>query len=198
VLAGRSWKTNHLDWKRRVAHVEPTEERGRSRWLGEGQMLSDRLCQSIRRILTAEEQAPFWSSRATACLEDLRTQYSWASPEATSIVRHANGEIRWWTFGGGIANALLADYLRTQIDARGDNLAIMFPATSAVDSVVELVSGIVVEDVHPVPNTTAIENLKFTECLSPELAAEVFCARFNDTEAVRRIVGEPRRVLVEH
>src|SRR5947199_3646979 len=38
VLAGRSWKTNHLDWKRRVAHVEPTDERGRSRWLGEGQM----------------------------------------------------------------------------------------------------------------------------------------------------------------
>ena len=36
VLAGRSWKTNHLDWKRRIAHVEPTDERGRSRWLGEG------------------------------------------------------------------------------------------------------------------------------------------------------------------
>ena len=23
VLAGRSWKTNHLDWRRRIAHVEP-------------------------------------------------------------------------------------------------------------------------------------------------------------------------------
>src|SRR5262249_7993499 len=155
VLAGRSWKTNHLDWRRRVAHVEPTEERGRSRWLGEGQMLAYGLCQSIRRILAAEEQAPFWSSRATACLEELRTEYSWASPEATSIVRHPNGEVRWWTFGGGIANALLADYLRTHIDTRGDNLAIRFPATSALDSVVELVSGIVVEDVHPVPNATA-------------------------------------------
>ena len=51
VLAGRSWKTNHLDWKRRIAHVEPTEERGRSRWLGEGQFLSFRVCQSIRRLL---------------------------------------------------------------------------------------------------------------------------------------------------
>ena len=40
VLAGRNWKTRHLDWKRRVAHVEPTDEKGRSRWLGEGQMLS--------------------------------------------------------------------------------------------------------------------------------------------------------------
>jgi ATP-dependent Lhr-like helicase len=197
VLAGRSWKTNHLDWKRRVAHVEPTDERGRSRWLGEGQMLSYRLCQSIRRILAAEEQAPFWSSRATACLDELRNEYSWVSPEATSSVRQANGEVRWWTFGGGRANALLADHLRGQVDARGDNLAIKFPATSALDSVAELVSAIVVEDIHPVPNVAAIENMKFTECLSPELAAEVFCARFNDAEAVKRIVREPRRVVVE-
>jgi ATP-dependent Lhr-like helicase len=197
VLAGRSWKTNHLDWKRRVAHVELTEERGRSRWLGEGQMLAFRLCQSIRRILATEEQAPFWSSRATACLDELRSAYSWASTEATSIVRHPNGEVRWWTFGGGVANALLADYLRTQIDARGDNLAIKFPATSALDSVVELVSAIVVEDVHPVPNAVAIEKMKFTECLSSELAAEGFCARFNDAEAVKKIVREPRRVVVE-
>lgn len=197
VLAGRSWKTNHLDWKRRVAHVEPTEERGRSRWLGEGQMLSYRLCQSIRRLLAGEGQAPYWSSRATSCVEELRSEYAWASPEATSIVRHPSGEVRWWTFGGGIANALLADHLRTQTDARGDNFAVRFPATSALDSIVELISAIVVEDVHPVPNASAIENMKFTECLSPELAAEVFCARFNDADAVEKIVREPRRIVVE-
>jgi ATP-dependent Lhr-like helicase len=197
VLAGRSWKTNHLDWKRRVAHVEPTDERGRSRWLGEGHMLSYLLCQSIRRVLAADETATFWSSRATTALEELRAEYSWASSEATSIVRHPNGEVRWWTFGGGIANALLADYLRAQVDARGDNLAVKFPANLALDSVVELISAVVVEDVHPVPNAAAIENMKFTECLSPELAAEVFCARFNDAEVVKKIVREPRKVVVE-
>lgn len=198
VLAGRSWKTNHLDWKRRVAHVEPTDERGRSRWLGEGQMLSYRLCQSIRRILAAEEHAPFWSSRATAALEDLRTEYSWASPEATSIVRHPSGDVRWWTFGGGIANTLLADHLHTQVDTKADNLSIKFPATSALEAVLEWISGILADDVRPVPNPAAIENMKFTECLSPELAAEVYCSRFNDIEAVRKIVTEPRKVVVEH
>ena len=197
VLAGRSWKTNHLDWKRRVAHVEPTDERGRSRWLGEGQMLSYRLCQSIRRILAAEEHAAYWSSRATAALEDLRTEYSWASTEATNIVRHPNGDVRWWTFGGGVANALLADYLRPQVDTKADNLAIKFPATSSLDSVVERISGILPNEVRPVVNPTAIENMKFTECLSPKLAAEVYCSRFNDMEAVKKIVGEPRKVVVE-
>jgi hypothetical protein len=92
---------------------------------------------------------------------------------------------------------LLADHLRAQVNVRGDNLAIKFQAISALDPVVELISAVVVEDVHPVPNAAAIENMKFTECLSPELAAEVFCARFNDAEAVKTIVWEPRRVVVD-
>jgi ATP-dependent helicase Lhr and Lhr-like helicase len=197
VLAGRSWKTNHLDWKRRIAHVEATDERGRSRWLGEGQMLSYLLCQSIRRILASEEQAPFWSTRATTALEDVRAEYSWTAPEATSIVRHPNGEVRWWTFGGGIANALLADQLRTQIDARSDSLSVKFPATATLDVVEELIAAIVEEEVRPIPDAKAIQDLKFTECLSPELAAEVFCARFNDIEAVKKIMREPRMVVVD-
>jgi hypothetical protein len=39
--------------------------------------------------------------------------------------------------------------------------------------------------------------MKFTEGLSPELAAEVCCVRFNDAEAVKKIVREPRKVVVE-
>src|SRR5437868_1456706 len=46
-------------------------------------------------------------------------------------------------------------------------------------------------------NATAIEDMKFSECLAPGLAAEVFCARFHDAEAVKKIVREPRRVVVE-
>ena len=197
VLAGRNWKTNHLDWKRRVAHVEPAEARGRSRWLGEGQILSYRLCQSIRRVLAAEEHAPFWSSRATAALENLRSEYSWASPEATCIVRQLNGDIHWWTFGGRIANALLADHLRTQVDTKADNLSIKFPTTSTLDSVSKWISGILPDDVRPVVDPSAIENMKFTECLSPERAAEVFCSRFNDIEAVKKIMAEPIKIVVE-
>jgi ATP-dependent Lhr-like helicase len=197
VLAGRSWKTNHLDWKRRVAHVEPTDERGRSRWLGEGQMLSYRLCQGIRRLLAGDEQPPFWSRRANAALEELRAEYAWATPEATSVVRHPNGEVRWWTFGGGVVNALLADALRSEVDGRADNFCIRFPATSALDEVERRIAGVRAEDVRPVPNPAAIEQMKFAECLPPHLAAEVFCSRFDDPEGVKRVLGEPRRVVVE-
>jgi hypothetical protein len=112
-------------------------------------------------------------------------------------VRHPNGDVRWWTFGGGIANTLLADHLRTQVDAKADNLSIKFPATSTLDSVWEWISGILADEVRPVPNPTAIENLKFAECLSPAHAAEVYCSRFGDAEAVKKIVDEPRKVVVE-
>ena len=77
ALAGRSWKTKHLDWKRKVAHVEPTDQKGKSRWLGEGQMLSQAVCQSIRRILASEENDPAWSRRAVEQFDELRDEHPW-------------------------------------------------------------------------------------------------------------------------
>ena len=46
LLGGRSWMVTHIDWKRRVAYVEPVESRERSRWLGSGQSMSFELCQA--------------------------------------------------------------------------------------------------------------------------------------------------------
>ena len=113
------------------------------------------------------------------------------------IVRHPNGEVRWWTFGGGIANTLLADHLRPRTEVRLDNLSLRFPASLTLNEVEDLTGSLSAESIEPVPAEDAVENLKFAECLPPRIAAEVFCARFNDAEAIRKIVGEPRRVVVE-
>lgn len=196
VLAGRSWKTKHLDWKRRVAHVEPAEERGRSRWLGEGQFLTHRVCQRVRRLLAADADQPVWSQRATAQLNEIRAEYPWASADATSLVRHPGGEVRWWTFGGGVANTLLADHLRPKAEVRVDNLSLRFPATMTLNEAEELIAGLSADRIEPVPAADAIKEMKFSECLPPHTAAEVFRARFNDAEAVRAILAEPRRVTL--
>ena len=197
VLAGRSWRTQHLDWKRRIAHVEPSEERGRSRWLGEGQFLSYRVCQSIRRVLAGEEDETYWSQRTTAQIAELRNDHPWVDGEATSVVRHPSGEIHWWTFGGGAVNALLKEHLRASTGIRSDNLAIRFPATGTLDDIERQVAALSAEAVVPVPNEDAIANLKFGECLPPPIAAEVFCARFNAPDAIRRVLHERRRVFIE-
>jgi ATP-dependent Lhr-like helicase len=195
VPDAEGWKTKHLDWKRRIAYVEPTDEKGRSRWLGEGQMLSHAVCQSIRRILACDEDDPTWSRRAAQQFTELRDEHPWVSADATSLVHQPNGEIRWWTFAGGIANTLLADTLKPNCDVKGDNLSLSFPTASSLETVAELINGIHPADVRPIPNIEAMENLKFSECLSPKIASEVFTSRFWDKRAIDCVLKEPMRSI---
>jgi ATP-dependent Lhr-like helicase len=197
VLAGRSWKTNHLDWKRRIVHVEPTDERGRSRWLGEGQFLSYRVCQSILRLLATETKEDYWSQRATAAMCDARNEYPWVALGSTSVLRHASGEIRWWTFAGGIANTLIAGHLKTVMDSTADNLAIRFRGVVDLDRVEELLGRIVRDEIQLTPDANAIDGLKFAEALPASLANEVLRSRFSDAEAVRSVLGKQRRLVIE-
>jgi ATP-dependent Lhr-like helicase len=196
VLAGRSWKTNHLDWKRRIAHVEPTDERGRSRWLGEGQFLSFRICQAIRRILASDSTEPLWSQRATTKIEEVRAEYPWVSLDKTTLLQMPSGEVHWWTFGGGVANTLLSHHLVPGQNAKADNLCFRFPASMKLAEVETLIGARLTEEVRPTPEEAAIENLKFSECLPSQVAREVFAARFNDPEAIETIRKEPQRVVL--
>ena len=196
VLAGRSWKTNHLDWNRRIAHVEPTDERGRSRWLGEGQMLSHEVCQSIRRLLASDEDDERWSERSCDQFQELRHGYPWADANSTSLVREPNGEIRWWTFAGGIANHLLGDELKRHFDTNVGNLSIRLPSTVTLEAIAEAIDQIEPETLRAIPSVEAIENLKFSECLPPEIAALVFVSRFDDKRAVEQLLSEPTRIIV--
>jgi len=195
VLAGQSWKTKHLDWKRRIAHVEPTDEKGRSRWLGEGQLLSHAVCQSIRRILATADNHSAWSRRAVQQFTELRDEYPWVSPDSTSLVLMPNGQVRWWTFAGGVANTLLADALKPHCDVKSDNLSLSFPTASSVDMVVGWLNGLQPENIKPIPASDAMKNLKFSECLSPGIASEVFTSRFDDRAGVVQALEELRRIV---
>lgn len=197
VLAGRNWKTNHLDWNRRIAYVEPTDERGRSRWIGEGQFQSFRICQAIRRILSAETNEPTWSQRACAQMAEIRLEYPWASDDYTTLVQQSNGEVQWWTFAGGLANSLIMDHLIGASKSKTDNLCLQFSTTFKLADVETLINSRMPEEITPVPSEEAIKNLKFGECLPPSLAQEVFSARFNAPEAIEAIRREPKRVVVD-
>lgn len=196
VLAGRSWKTKHLDWDRRLAYVEPSDDIGRSRWLGEGQMLSHAVCQSIRRILASSEDHPSWSQRAIARFKILRSEHPWVEVDATSLVQTSSGRWEWWTFAGGVANALLADAVKPQLEVKSDNLALRFPSMSNLDEIQACLSALTPGSIQPMPNEEAMSKLKFSECLSPALAAEVFTSRFNDPVGISRALAEPRKCVV--
>ena len=158
--------------------------------------MSYRVCQSIKRILATETTEDYWSQRATAAMRDVRNDYPWVALGSTSVLRHASGETRWWTFAGGIANTLIAGHLKTVTDSTADNLAISFRGVDALDRVEELLGRVDPERIEPSPDADAIGGLKFSEALPPALAAEVFCARFADPQAVKGVLTEPRRLVV--
>jgi hypothetical protein len=93
LLGGRAWRVTHIDWQRRVAHVEPSEDKGRSRWKGTGQVLGFRLCQSIKGVLASDESRPCWSQRAQDHIRQLRDDFSWVTPEGSSVIANKSGEI---------------------------------------------------------------------------------------------------------
>jgi len=86
---------------------------------------------------------------------------------------------------------------KSHCDVKSDNLSLSFPRATALDKVEELIRGIQADAVRPIPDADAMENLKFSECLSPSIAAEIFVSRFDDRVGVAHALAAPRR-MVKH
>ena len=197
LLAGRCWKTTHLDWRRRIAHVEPTDQRGKSRWLGQGQLLSYRVCQAIREILAEDLEEPNWSRRTTAHIGDMREGFPWVRTDSTALVGHSDSGVRWWTFAGGVANTILGHQLKWYGNAEPDNVSIKMDQNSPIDDLRKQLQSLEPDLIAPVPDSKVMENLKFSETLPRALADEVFCSRFNDEKAIQHVLTEPMRIIFD-
>jgi len=93
---------------------------------------------------------------------------------------------------------LIADALKPYCDVKGGNLSLVFPKATTLDEIAEHINEIDPQSIRPVPNIEAMENLKFSECLSGDLGVEVFTSRFNDPGAVKQALEERRREAVFH
>ena len=85
LLGGRAWRVTHIDWQRRVAFVEATEDKGRSRWKGDAQPLSYSVTQSIKSLLASDERKPAWSNRGGQEIELLRAGFPWVELDRTTL-----------------------------------------------------------------------------------------------------------------
>ncbi len=194
LLGGRSWEVKHLDWKKRIAFVRPSEERGRSRWKGEGQWLSFRLCQAIRGLLESDEEKARWSKRARAQFEEVRDAFTWLRPDGPVVVPNPRGGVTWWTFGGGAANAALAATMETTVGIeRGsfDNFAVHVKSDVPVEALgeaIEKLRSLDIAEIVPRITDEALERLKFSECLPPDRAVGVLRRRLVDREALFAIL----------
>lgn len=200
TLAGRSWQTKYIDWPRRKAYVEPTELRGRSLWLSAGQPLHFELCQAIPRVLSREDTPVKFSKRAMKLMETLRVEYDWVEPESTFLISYGDGHIVWWTFGGQLANASIAEALADEAEkVVSDNLAVSFSGATNLESLRAAIHNVVLDESIglEVPlDAEFIDELKFGECLPARLREQELAARYDVSMECRQLASYPLSLIV--
>ena len=123
-LAGRAWRVTSLDWRQRIAWVEPASGEAKTRWQGTSRALSGKVAAAMKQVLMKDPVGCKTSSRADVRLEQLREQFDFLTEDTTEIVVDESGEAEWWTFAGGAANAVLASVVQPGTTARSDDLSV--------------------------------------------------------------------------
>lgn len=199
LLGGRGWLVNHIDWQRRIAYVEATDDKGRSRWKGAPDGLGFRLAQAIKRVLATDSARECWSRRAQDQINSMRQDYPWIDGDCTVLLSGAEGHSTWWTFGGVRANAALANelgqLLGTTVDH--DSLSLMFANSrpAELQTAITELRAKAVETLRPGVDEKAIDGLKFSECLPVALAQQMLEARLQDQDALRESLRSRLRVV---
>ena len=198
ALGGRGWRILHLDWDRKIAHVEPARETGRSRWMGSSVPLSPRLCGAVRQLLQSSEQDPAWSRRAAERIAELRHDLSDCCGEGSVIARRGIS-VEWWTFAGLAANQTVVQYLQPHVDSplRADNFWINLPADLSIERLNRTIQEL--RSIESPPDwdlqQPAADLLKFGDLLPDHLLRDLILARIADIPRARQILDSQIRVV---
>jgi len=203
-LAGRAWKVTYIDWKRRRTYVEPSDQAGVSRWSSAPQPLSYELTDAIRRVLLGAAPAGVaLSKRAVTQLAGVRTERAATVDESCSIIAMSdNGQLRWWTYAGARANAVLATALTTvdptlvdEVD-RFDNRYLRLRGDASAAAVQSALRSAGSDFGHVLPSVSeqAVKQLKFAELLPPAMAMQTLAERGADSRGAARLAA---RAVVE-
>lgn len=202
LLGGRAWRVQHVDWSRRVAYVEPSDDPGRSRWKSGGRGLSFSVAQAIKRVLIDREDRAFWTDRARHRIEEIRLQREGLTP-SESVVVHNGANISWWTFAGEGTNASLASGLSDLIETAVtyDGFALRFGHGVSLPAVQQGLNDLrtrTPESLLPRIDEAAIYGLKFSECLPTEIARRMLQRRLQDVDGVKCILQQDVSVVESH
>jgi ATP-dependent Lhr-like helicase len=190
LLGGRSWKVISVEWSRRTVWVEPSDEKGKSRWLGTSRCLGFEVCQAMRRVLLKEGDAELGlSKRGIRQLDEVRELISAPERQGSLLLEQLpSGRQRWWTFAGGAVNRALALRLAELGSIRVDDLWL---ETGIGVPVMKLRQG----RIEPVAvaafgaSLAVRAQLKFAACLPSDLVAAVVLGRSLDEANLQRLVS---------
>ena len=196
LLAGRSWKVVAVDWPRRAVTVEPSTEPGRSRWSGGSRTLRFELCQAMERVLVSTGSSVPVSKRGQECLDSLRNNFAFADGQSLPLVPDGRGRMRWWTFAGARANAMLAEGLtQAGCECRGhDDMSVVTLALEK-SAAVAAIHSISVDRQSCQADEHLLKDMKFSACLPIETARAILTKRLSDPDGLTRIRERPIRVV---
>jgi ATP-dependent helicase Lhr and Lhr-like helicase len=108
ALGGCSWRVASVDWTRDRIYVEAAEEKGASRWMGDGRGVSRVIATEVRSIIdgSVQPEDPVLTKRSAKRLAELCDEQ-----EETLVhgpIRLPDGGFEWWTYDGLASNLILA------------------------------------------------------------------------------------------
>ncbi|OBF38946.1 ATP-dependent helicase [Mycolicibacterium peregrinum] len=202
LLAGRSWKVTHIDWKRRHVFVEQTDLPGRARWMSIPDGVSYAITRGMRDVLLGDNSPGVQlTRRAREALEDIRDQRAGQVDRSSLVIRRDDtGDWRWWTWAGAAANRTLA----------ACGAGIVAPRQRIGSESLRLHRDLSVADIRdglrqmrelgrPLPGPSvdvrAVDGLKFSAALPTELAINTISARVGDADAAGAVLSESSVVV---
>lgn len=199
LLAGRSWQVTWIDWKRRRCFVEPSDLAGKARWYGMAYSGSSfALTRAFREVLLGADPPVKMTDRAVRNLAEARETNTATVHPAGTVITRSGDDVRWWTWGGFRANAVLTATLAGLTDEkqrfedewvrlRSDLTHDMWKAGTS-----DAADRLCLPDV----DEKALEGLKFNEALPERLAMATLAARLADFDGALKTLGEPVRFVV--
>lgn len=187
ALGGQSWLVRQIDWRMRRVYVEPSIERGRGAWIGNGQGLSHYIASAIKRVLTGHSESPLWSTRALAALKQIRAEFHYVKADGhTLAVFQDDRSVDWFNFAGGVANDIISSHLARTVgmSCQPNDLALSFPEGTDPARLQEQLVSLTAQQIgkHASFDDEAVKALKFHECLPAPLQQVVLNSRLVDQE----------------
>jgi ATP-dependent Lhr-like helicase len=197
LLAGRSWKVTHIDWRRRQCFVEEVATGGKARWVTVQGGLSFEIADGCRSVVLGELPVGVTlSRRATATVLDLREELgAIADPDRLVLQRTPRGDWRWWTWAGTRVNRTLTAWLPDLVDPTqrvGDLWLRLHTDLSAADIAAALAAARMSTGPRPLPavDPEALRGLKFSESLPTDLAVDTAARRMVDVVNADRVLAK--------
>jgi ATP-dependent Lhr-like helicase len=195
-LAGRAWEVGRIDWAKGVLHVRPADRGKVPSWLGIPTMLSSRVCESMRDVLTTREAGDArLTPRAEQELDSLRESYAGLLDGGSAPLEDLPEGITWHTFAGGGVNRLLSAGLEQVSGKRwvAGNLSVRckdLPVTAAREAIMGMASLRWEQVAATAARSMARGTVsKFQPCLPVEAEDRLLAERLLDLSGTLRFLG---------